>query len=108
MSTPAGGPAIGVRVVLEPGERVLSPQEVAALGKQAAAALGAGPAPVDPRVGKLMDFAQGLINELGELTTLWGAHVPDQSTRVQLTRKTETVVRDAIGALTAIALGAKP
>jgi hypothetical protein len=104
MSTPASGPAIGVRVVLAPGERVLSPEQARALGKQAEAALGA----TDPRVGKLMDFAQGLINELGELTTLWGAHVPDQSTRVQLTRKTETVVRDAIGALTAIALGAKP
>lgn len=62
-------------------------------------------APTDPRVGQLVDLAQELLTELGDVATAMAAHIPDQQTRRQLTGQVEKTVGSARSRYSRIALG---
>lgn len=65
----------------------------------------AAAAPTDPRVGQLMDLAQELLTELGDVATAMAAHIPDEMTRRRLTGQVEKTVGSARSRYSRIALG---
>lgn len=61
------------------------------------------PVPADPRIGQLMDLAQGLLAGYADLATGLAMHIPDPGLRRRLTAEAEKTLEVARGRYSAIA-----
>jgi len=88
-----------VRLLLSPGGPITDPDQADALGLtvEARRLREAATTPTDPRIGQLMDLAQGLLAGYAELATTIAAHIPDPHTRSRLLADAEKTVAVARG-----------